>query len=205
MRQRRRSPPGSSGTVLGFRTGMGSATSDCSLPDCFRRIITNGPSTWFKPARRRLRSSDASRPPRAAPGVVHGPNGHSGSMTDYLGPALTRLSVEVERILEERTDAEMAVSERCRSNRARLGVVSPDRLVTFPSVILFPAGDGEGVASAPRGAPADGGASAPAGGDGETQSGGRLAGRGHDGRHRGAPPAAAPSRRRKTRSARRAG
>jgi glycosyltransferase involved in cell wall biosynthesis len=70
------------------------------------------------------------------PAIVHTPHGHV--FDGYFRPALTRLFVEVERILANRTDAMIAISEPCRTDHLRLGIGSPDRFVTIPSGIPGP-------------------------------------------------------------------
>jgi glycosyltransferase involved in cell wall biosynthesis len=59
----------------------------------------------------------------------------------YFGRVSTRLFVEVERILADRTDAMIAISDRCRADHLRLGVGSPERFVTIPSGIPAPPQD----------------------------------------------------------------
>jgi glycosyltransferase involved in cell wall biosynthesis len=74
-----------------------------------------------------------------APAVVHTPHGHV--FDGYFGRVSTRLFVEVERILADRTDAMIAISDRCRADHLRLGVGSPERFVTIPSGIPAPPQD----------------------------------------------------------------
>jgi glycosyltransferase involved in cell wall biosynthesis len=74
-----------------------------------------------------------------APAVVHTPHGHV--FDGYFGRVSSRLFVEVERILADRTDAMIAISDRCRADHLRLGVGSPERFVTIPSGIPAPPQD----------------------------------------------------------------
>jgi glycosyltransferase involved in cell wall biosynthesis len=74
-----------------------------------------------------------------APAVVHTPHGHV--FDGYFGRVSTRLFVEVERILADRTHAMIAISDRCRADHLRLGVGSPERFVTIPSGIPAPPQD----------------------------------------------------------------